>query len=102
MKNNFVLKHILFIKFLIFPLVIILANQKLCDYCNKSLKGQYIIHKNKNYHHSCYDKHIQIYCDQCRLKIDGSYNTANGKNYHKSCYQQYIQKRCDECGDLIN
>ena len=54
------------------------ANQKLC-YCNKSLKGQYIIHKNKNYHHSCYDKHIQIYCDQCRLKIDGSYNTSNGK-----------------------
>ncbi len=102
MRLIFLLNYFFFIQFLFSPLVIILASQKSCDYCNKSLKGQYIIHKNKTYHHSCYDKHIQIYCDQCRLKIDGSYNTSNGKNYHKSCYQQYIQKRCDECGDLIS
>ena len=95
-------KRIFFIQILFLPLVFILCNQKICSYCNKDLQDQYIIHKNNNYHHHCYEKHIQLYCDQCGKKIDGSYNSSNGKNYHKSCYQQYIQKRCDECGDLIN
>ena len=96
------LKRIFFVQLLALPLAFILCNQKTCDYCNKELAGQYIIHKNNNYHHHCYDKHIQIYCDQCGLKIDGSYDSSNGKNYHRSCYQKHIQKRCDECGDLIN
>ena len=102
MINLTILKRMLFIQILVFPLAFIICNQKTCDYCNKELEGQYIIHKNSNYHHHCYDKHIQIYCDQCTLKIDGSFNSSNGKNYHKSCYQKHIQKRCDECGDLIN
>ena len=98
----FFIKRSLFIQLLFLPLVLILCNQKICNVCNKELQGQYIIHKNKNYHHHCYEKHIQIYCDQCGKKIDGSYNSSNGNNYHKICYRQYIQKRCDECGDLIN
>ena len=102
MKCLVIQKKIILIHLLLIPLTFILCNQKICDYCSKELKGQYIIHKNNNYHHHCYDKHIQIYCDQCDLKIDGSYNSSNGKNYHKTCYQQYVQKRCDECGDLIN
>tara|TARA_B100001013_G_C24586567_1_gene432957 strand:+ start:135 stop:1217 length:1083 start_codon:yes stop_codon:yes gene_type:complete len=102
MKLLIIQKRVFFIQLIFLPLIIVLCNQKFCNYCNKELQGQYIIHKNNNYHHHCYDKHIQIYCDQCGLKIDGSFNSSNGKNYHKTCYQQYIQKRCDECGDLIN
>ena len=102
MKLLMIQKRVFFIQILFLPLVFILSNQKICSYCNKELQDQYIIHKNNNYHHLCYENHIQLSCDQCGKKIDGSYNTSNGKNYHKSCYQQYIQKRCDECGDLIN
>ena len=81
MKYLVIQKKIILIHFLLIPLTFILCNQKICDYCSKELQDQYIIHKNNNYHHYCYDKHIQIYCDQCDLKIDGSYNSSNGKNY---------------------
>jgi len=93
-------KYFLFI--FIFLCSISFGNQKFCNVCKEGLSGKYLIHKGKNYHRSCYDKHIQIYCDHCARKIDGSYNTSKGKNYHKLCFQQFIQRRCYECGDLIN
>ena len=96
------IRQYLLIQLIIIPMTLSLCNQKFCDYCSKKLKGQYIIHKNNNYHNICYDKHIQIYCDQCGLKIEGSYNSSKGNQYHKLCYQKYIQKRCAECGDLIS
>ena len=96
------LKSKILIYIIFLPLVFIYCNQKYCGQCNEVLKDQYIIYKNKNYHHGCYDRYIQIYCDQCNLKIEGSYNTSKGKKYHKTCFREYIQKRCDECGDPIN
>jgi hypothetical protein len=98
--NRLFMRHFIYLFIIVFTLLI--GNQKTCRACNKVLSAQYLIHKSSNYHHSCYNKHIQIYCDQCSKKIDGSYNTSKDKNYHKSCFQQFIQKRCKECGDIIS
>ena len=98
--NKSFIRHVFY--YLIISFTLLIGNQKTCKGCNEVLSAQYLIHKGSNYHHSCYDKHIQIYCDHCGKKIDGSYNTSKDKNYHKRCYRQFIQKRCEECGDIIS
>lgn len=98
--NKFFFRYSIYL--FIISCTLLIGNQKTCKACNKDLSAQYLIHKGSYYHHTCYDKYIQIYCEQCGKKIDGSYNTSKGKSYHKTCYQQFIQKRCEECSDIIS
>ena len=81
------------------PLV---ANGSTCDYCGKSISGRFTIIKNKHYHNSCFENHLQLSCDYCDENISGTFAETEGKNYHPACYRDHIQERCAQCGRLIS
>ena len=76
--------------------------QTLCTYCHKKIDRQYILFKNKHYHNSCFEMHIQLKCELCREKIEGEYTVFENKNFHPDCYEKFVQLRCDHCGNTIS
>ncbi len=68
-----------------------------CNYCNKSIKGNYLTADSKSYHKNCYRDHVQPRCAQCNDLIEGQYNLLDEKMYHPTCYINHIVPRCDIC-----
>lgn len=71
------------------------AQQIICTYCGKAIKGNYTVVEGNAFHPE------HFLCAICNKPIGGNYTREGGKFYHVDCYKENKSPKCSICAKSL-